>query len=87
MKREILCTIGPVSLKESVLKRLNELPITLLRINMSHTRLRGLPKAIKIGLDMGSRHIALSFAGCGEEVLKLKELVLDNEVFIISKND
>jgi len=47
MKKEILCTIGPASLNESVLRRLNELPVTLLRVNMSHTKLSELPEVIK----------------------------------------
>jgi len=47
MKKEILCTIGPASLNESVLRRLNELPVTLLRINMSHAKLSELPEVIK----------------------------------------
>ncbi len=47
MKKEILCTIGPASLNESVLRRLNELPVTLLRVNMSHTKLSELSEVIK----------------------------------------
>ena len=45
MKKDILCTIGPASLKESVLQRLNELRVTLLRINMSHTRISELQRS------------------------------------------
>jgi pyruvate kinase len=47
MEKQILCTIGPASLNESVLRRLNELPVTLLRVNMSHTKLSELPEVIK----------------------------------------
>ena len=47
MGKEILCTIGPASLKKSVLERLNELPVSLLRINLSHTSIEDLPKHIQ----------------------------------------
>ena len=47
MGKEILCTIGPASLTKSVLERLNELPVSLLRINLSHTSIEDLPKHIQ----------------------------------------
>lgn len=37
MTKSILCTIGPASLKEPVLRRLEELGVSLFRINLSHT--------------------------------------------------
>lgn len=44
--REILCTIGPASLNERVLGRLQALGVSLLRINLSHTRLEDLPRVV-----------------------------------------
>lgn len=44
MKKEIdiLCTLGPTSLNDRVIARLEELGATLFRINMSHTRISDL---------------------------------------------
>ncbi|HET9642107.1 MAG TPA: pyruvate kinase [Burkholderiaceae bacterium] len=44
--REILCTVGPASLNERVLVRLEDLGVTLFRINLSHTRLDDLPRVV-----------------------------------------
>ena len=45
-KIDILCTLGPASLKDSVIARLEELGVTLFRINMSHTRILDLRNII-----------------------------------------
>lgn len=45
--REILCTVGPSSLNASVLVRLQELGVSLFRINLSHTRLQDLPRVVE----------------------------------------
>ena len=37
MTTEILCTLGPSSMNERIIKRLEELNVSLLRINLSHT--------------------------------------------------
>ena len=36
---ELLCTLGPASFNESVIKRLSDLGVSLFRINLSHTDL------------------------------------------------
>jgi len=41
-KIDILCTLGPASLNDRVIARLDELGVTLFRINMSHTRISDL---------------------------------------------
>jgi ATP sulfurylase len=38
MNKEILCTLGPASLNERTIKRLDYLGVSLLRINLSHTK-------------------------------------------------
>ena len=35
----LLCTLGPASFNESVIKRLSDLGVSLFRINLSHTDL------------------------------------------------
>ena len=42
-KKEILCTIGPSSLNEWTINRLQSLGVSLFRINLSHTSLEDLP--------------------------------------------
>ena len=48
MTTEILCTLGPASLKKTVLERLNDLPVNLLRINLSHTPINQLSEIITL---------------------------------------
>lgn len=52
MKTELLCTLGPASLNERVIKRLTDLAVTLFRINLSHTAIADLRPAI----DLIQRH-------------------------------
>lgn len=42
MKKEIICTLGPASMNERTVVRLEELGVNLFRINLSHTRFRDL---------------------------------------------
>ena len=45
--KEILCTLGPASLKSQIIKRLEQSGATLFRINLSHTKLQDLPQVIE----------------------------------------
>src|SRR3989338_3197938 len=47
MRKEILCTLGPASVNERVITRLESLGVNLFRINLSHTKLEDLPGVIK----------------------------------------
>ncbi len=38
MKRDLLCTLGPSSLNDGVIHRLEELGVSLFRLNLSHTK-------------------------------------------------
>jgi len=87
--KEILCTLGPASLNEYVLKRLEELGVALFRINMSHTQVADLPRIIKfiqdhssvpICLDTEGSQIRTSYVPPGDKILK------ENECIIISRN-
>ena len=46
-KTEILCTIGPASLNEQVISRLEALGVGIFRINLSHTKAEELEAIIK----------------------------------------
>ncbi|MGE3774768.1 MAG: pyruvate kinase, partial [Gammaproteobacteria bacterium] len=43
---QILCTLGPASMNERVIARLEDLGVSLFRINLSHTRLEDLPRIV-----------------------------------------
>jgi len=47
MRTEILCTLGPASLNERVIKRLESVGVSLFRINLSHTELAQLEGIIR----------------------------------------
>ena len=45
--KEILCTLGPTSINEQVIKRLDGLGVGLFRVNLSHTKSQDLPAMIE----------------------------------------
>jgi ATP sulfurylase len=47
MTRGIWCTLGPSSLNDHVIGRLDEAGISLLRLNLSHTRIDELPRTLE----------------------------------------
>lgn len=47
MKKEILCTIGPSSRNKRVITRLDNLGVSLFRINLSHTKTKDVADVIK----------------------------------------
>jgi len=46
MTKKILCTLGPASLNEQAILRLDDLGVNLFRINLSHTKLEDIPGII-----------------------------------------
>src|SRR5688572_23372959 len=46
MTKEIWCTLGPSSLSDHVIGRLEEAGVSLLRLNLSHTRIDELPRTL-----------------------------------------
>lgn len=46
MKRKVLCTLGPASMNEQTIERLEDLGISLFRINLSHTRIEDILETI-----------------------------------------
>lgn len=47
MSKEILCTLGPSSMSERIIRRLDSLGVNLFRINLSHTKIEDLPGIIE----------------------------------------
>lgn len=46
-QREIFCTLGPSSLKDGVIARLEDLGVSLFRVNLSHTKAEDVPPIIE----------------------------------------
>lgn len=78
MNKEILCTIGPASLNKTVLERMNDLPVTLLRINLSHTSINDLPDVIRFIQSMTPKPICIDTEGAQIRTKK----VIGNQVFL-----
>lgn len=47
MTKELLCTLGPASMNGAVIRRLQEVGVTIFRINLSHTKLEQVERVIK----------------------------------------
>ena len=63
MTTEILCTLGPSSMNERVIKRLEELDVSLLRINLSHTQVSDVAETIRYIQKYSSIPICLDTEG------------------------
>ena len=84
---EIICTIGPVSLNSDTLSAFQELGVTLLRINLSHTRVDELADLIEYVQSICSIPICLDTEGAqkfgkatSENVGKRFAVILDGVV-------
>ena len=63
MKAEILCTIGPASMNDKVLNRLESLGVSLFRLNLSHTPLEDIETSIRYILKRTSVPLCLDTEG------------------------
>ncbi|NQU61391.1 MAG: sulfate adenylyltransferase [Rhodospirillales bacterium] len=63
MTKEILCTLGPASMNEHVIARLEELGVTLFRINLSHTKLDDVADAIRFVTSLTRVPLSLDTEG------------------------
>jgi pyruvate kinase len=73
IKKEILCTLGPSSCNRFVIQRLNDLDVTLFRINLSHTKLSDIDKVIDEIQQCTSVPICLDTEGAQVRTGDLKE--------------
>ncbi|MBN1636159.1 MAG: sulfate adenylyltransferase [Deltaproteobacteria bacterium] len=88
--KEILCTLGPASLNEYVIQRLQELGVDLFRINLSHTRFADLPEIIKFVQSHSSVPICLDTEGAQIRTSYVPENELflrENETISIKKSN
>ena len=61
--KEILCTLGPSSMNDAVITRLEELGVSLFRLNLSHTKLKDVAKIIQYVQSRTSVPICLDTEG------------------------
>jgi pyruvate kinase len=62
-KRKILCTLGPASMNERVIQRLDRIGVDLFRLNLSHTDLNSLEPQINLIRQHTRRPICLDTEG------------------------
>ena len=90
MRKQILCTLGPASMKEKVIKRLEEIGVGMFRINLSHTNEKDIYETIKFIQEITDKPICIDTEGAQirNGALKNKTLYLqENKVIkIISQN-
>jgi len=79
MRKKFFCTIGPTSLNKKTLCRLEELGVSLFRINLSHTKLEDIETCINtireysqvpICLDTEGAQVRTGFMSSGKRFLK-----------------
>ena len=63
MRKELLCTLGPSSLNDHVITRLEEFGVNLFRLNLSHTKINDLAKIIEYIQNKTSVPICLDTEG------------------------
>ena len=63
MRKEIICTLGPASMNERTIKRLEDIGVNLFRVNLSHTKLESLASAIDFIHDVTSVPLCLDTEG------------------------
>lgn len=63
MSRQILCTLGPASMDETIIRRLQEIGVTMFRINLSHTKLEQVRPVIEFIQRCTDRPICIDSEG------------------------
>jgi pyruvate kinase len=81
LQKEILCTIGPASRNKKVLERLEDLGVTLFRINLSHTSVEDLSDVIRSIQKLTPVPICLDTEGAQVRTGKL-----DSEYIKVTEN-
>ena len=78
---ELLCTLGPSSLNDHVIKRLEDLKVALFRLNLSHTKISNVADAINFISERSSIPICLDTEGA-----QVRTGDLESDVMVIHEN-
>ena len=81
-KVKIICTIGPSSLEEAIIKKMDDSGVDLFRINLSHTPLSDVEKNIKLIKTWTKIPICLDSEGA-----QLRNGLMETEKVFFDKND
>ncbi len=73
MTIEILCTLGPASMNQRVISRLEHLGVALFRVNLSHTRLEDVEQVVSTIQSLSSVPVCLDTEGAQIRTTKLAE--------------
>ncbi len=89
MTKDIWCTLGPSSLNDHVIGRLEEAGVSLLRLNLSHTRIDELPGTLEYVQGRTGLPICLDTEGAQIRTSSAHERILDENrsVRIVSRPD
>lgn len=74
---EILCTLGPASLNERVIKRLDEIGVGLFRLNLSHTNVEDIEPTLQLIRKFSDVPICLDTEGAQIRTGSFAELSFD----------
>ena len=87
MTRDIWCTLGPSSLNDHVIGRLEEAGVSLLRLNLSHTRIDELPRTLEYVQSRTGLPLCLDTEGAQIRTSSAWDLTLDENrsVRIVSR--
>ncbi len=77
--KKIFCTLGPASLNQRVISRLDQIGVDLFRINLSHTSIEDLPKQIDYIKKYTSTPICLDLEGAQFRTGKLENNLAELE--------
>ncbi len=76
MKKKIIITLGPSTLKNNILRKINKLKIVdLFRINLSHTSISQLKKLIKKLNSLNIRPLCIDTEGAQIRTSKVKKKI------------
>ena len=75
MKSKIICTLGPSSFKSNILNKFKKLGVNIFRINISHTRIKDLPKLIMFLKKNKIKNICIDTEGAQIRTTKVKKKV------------
>lgn len=86
--KEILCTLGPASMNDRVISRLEDLGVSLFRINLSHTDMEKVSDIIKFIQDRTSVPLCLDTEGAQARTGRLlngKIVLKENRIILVHR--